>query len=84
MHDLPEELVAQIVAATTHVAMLTLRACSHTLYELVGRDRKWLPIIGPPSFAHTTLSIEEHGAYLIRLFARYQLWLARWRELEGE
>ena len=65
--DLPPELIQIVLShvwlsyrttgelsdpGTWH-GLIDLRQCSHMLHELVGRDRRWLPIIAPPALSPT-------------------------------
>lgn len=75
LESLPQELVVHIIAQARLEHLLVLGECSKTLKQLIGQDARWLPIIPPPTLAHTTLTIAAHGQIMVLLFARYRRWL---------
>ena len=81
---LPPEIVRLVLRSVPPEYLISARVCSRTLYGLVAEDPQWLPVVAPPALAHTTLSLHEHGALLIRLFVRYLHWRRRWLRLEYE
>ena len=78
---LPTELQDRVLSYLQLDQLIGARAACRSLHGRV--HRRFLPIIAPPGLSgYKTLTMEEHGATLIRLYGQYRAWLRRWQCLE--
>ena len=74
---LSDHLLDHVLSALPLQELLAARLTGHLLHARV--QRRFLPVITPPTLRNIVLSEEEHGALLVRQFAEYLKWLRRWQ-----
>ena len=77
---LSDDLLDHVLSSLPLQKLLAARQVSHVLHSRV--QRRFLPVVTPPTLTNQVLSEEEHGPVLIRQFAKYMRWLRRWQQIK--
>lgn len=73
------DIIDLIISALNLEDLMGARLACHLLHNRV--QRRFLPVIPPPTLARVNLTLEVHGRMLVHLFGSYRKWIKRWFHL---